>query len=82
MESAMHGSPTSIRLDPDLKKRYDSLAARTGRSRAFYINKALQDSIEEFEYVYNLEQQVLDYRAGKLKTYDLDEVRELLGLEN
>lgn len=82
MVNAIIGKPTTIRLNPQLRRRYDDLAKNTNRSRAFYINKALEESIDEYEYIYNLKQQVEDYRAGKLKTYSLDEVGDILGLDD
>ncbi len=73
---------TSMRIPSDLNDRYTRLAKGTGRSRSFYINEALAESIDRLEYEYGILRQVEDWRAGKLETYSLDEVRVHCGLEN
>lgn len=75
-------SPTSVRLSPELEERLSRLASSTGRSKAFYISQAIENELDRLEYIYGLRQQVEDYRAGKLETYSLDEVGELLGLDD
>ena len=74
--------PTSVRLSPSIDERLTRLADATGRSKTFYITQALENELERLEYVYGLRQQVEDYRAGQLKTYSLDEVGEMLGLDD
>ena len=73
---------TSMRIPADLSERYGNLATTTGRPRAFYYTEALKESIERLEYEYGILKQVEDYRAGRLETYSLDEVREHCGLED
>lgn len=73
---------TSMRIPSDLNDRYTRLAKGTGRSRSFYINEALAESIDRLEYEYGILRQVEDWRAGKLETYSLDEVRTHCGLED
>jgi len=45
------------------------------------MTAALADSIDQFEYEYGILKQVEDFRAGRLETYSLDEVREMLKLD-
>lgn len=73
---------TTIRMPQDLETRYNRLATSTGRSRTFYLRKALEESIDKLEYEYGLLRQVEDWRAGRLETYTLDEVRQHCGLED
>ena len=73
---------TSMRIPSDLNDRYTRLAKGTGRSRSFYINEALAESIDRLEYEYGILRQVEDWRAGKLETYSLDEGRTHCGLED
>lgn len=73
---------TALRLPEDLAKRYDRLAKETGRTKTYYMTEALADSIDQLEYEYGILKQVEDYRAGRLKTYGLDEVGEMLGLDD
>lgn len=74
--------PTTLRMPSDLEARYSNLASSTGRSKSFYLTRALSDSIDKLEYEFGILRQVEDWRAGKLKTYSLDEVGEILGLDD
>lgn len=49
-------------------------------SRSYYVNEALADSIDRFEYEYGILRDIEDYRAGRLETYSIDEVRAHCGL--
>ena len=66
----------------ELNERYSRLAKETGRSRSFYVNEALQEAIDRFEYEYGILKDIEDYRAGRLETYSIDEVRAHCGLAN
>lgn len=57
------------------------LAETVGRSGEFLMSEAPEHSIDKLEYEFGLLKKVEDYRAGKLETYSLDEVREALGLD-
>jgi RHH-type rel operon transcriptional repressor/antitoxin RelB len=76
----MATAATALRMPEDLAVRYEKLAKSTGRTKTFYMNEALADSIDRLEYEYGLLQQVEDYRSGKLETYSLEEVRQHCGL--
>lgn len=78
----MATASTALRMPVDLADRYERLAKSTGRTKTFYMNEALADSIDRLEYEYGLLQQVEDFRAGKLETYSLEEVRQHCGLED
>ena len=45
---------TSMRIPTELNERYSRLAKETGRSRCFYGNDALQDSLDRFVYAYGI----------------------------
>lgn len=70
-----------VRVPDNVVGRYDSLAKQTGRTRSYYVNEALASEIDRLEYEYGIMRQVEDYRAGRLKTYSLDEVRAHCGLD-
>jgi RHH-type rel operon transcriptional repressor/antitoxin RelB len=71
---------TSIRLDPAIEQRLDHLAAVTGRTKAYYLRELIQNGLDDLEDLYLAEQRLIDVRAGKSKTYTLDEVEKRLGL--
>lgn len=78
----MATTATALRMPEELASRYDRLAKSTGRTRTYYMNEALAESIDRLEYEYGILKDVEDWRAGRLKTYSLDEVGEMLGLDD
>ncbi len=74
--------PTSVRLPPAIERRLTALAAKTGRSKAFYLREIIEKGIEDAEDYY-LGAQVLErVRSGKERVFTLDEVERDLGLED
>ena len=73
---------TSLRLDPQIEQRYETLARQTHRAKSFYMRQALEEAIDRMEFEYRVLSTVEDVRAGRLKTYALDELEEYLGLDD
>jgi RHH-type rel operon transcriptional repressor/antitoxin RelB len=44
--------PTSIRLSAETEKRLDVLAAKTGRSKAYYLREMTERGLEDMEDYY------------------------------
>jgi RHH-type transcriptional regulator, rel operon repressor / antitoxin RelB len=42
----------ALRLPPDIEKRLDKLAAKTGRTKSFYAREAILSYIEDLEDTY------------------------------
>ena len=67
---------TTVRLDPEIEKRLDLLARKTGRTKSFYLRKALQQHLDDIE----------DYYLGMLalentrRTYTSEKAKRELGL--
>jgi RHH-type rel operon transcriptional repressor/antitoxin RelB len=38
-----------VRLEPELEKRLDAIAAKTGRSKSYYVREAIRAMIEDWE---------------------------------
>ncbi len=72
--------PTSVRLPKELDQRLSTLAADTGRSKAFYIREAIAEYIEDLEDIYLAEKVLQRVREGKETLYTLEEVEQNLGL--
>ena len=70
---------TSVRLSPEYEARLNRLAESTGRSKSFYIKEAITSAMDRLEYEYGILKDAEDYRAGRLETSSLAEVRERLG---
>ncbi|CAG0948809.1 hypothetical protein BURK2_00058 [Burkholderiales bacterium] len=70
----------SLRLPDEVCERLESLAALTGRSKTFYMIEAILEHLDDLEDLYLAEQRLIDIRAGRSRTYTLDEVERDLGL--
>ena len=70
----------SLRLPENLSKRLTRLAKRTGRSKTFYMVEAIREHLDDLEDLYLAEQRTQALRAGRSRTYTLDEVEKRLGL--
>ena len=70
----------SVRLPDDIANRLNQLAALTGRSKSFYITEAILEHLDDLEDIYLAEKRLEDIRAGRSKTYTLEEVERDLGL--
>ena len=44
--------PTSVRLDPAVEARLESLARVTGRSKAFYLRELINQGLDDLEDAY------------------------------
>ena len=64
----------AIRLPESIEKRLEKLAKRTGRTKTFYAREAILKHLEDLEDVYAAERVLERVRAGKEKTFTLNEV--------
>jgi len=74
--------PTTIRLNPEIEQRLDFLALETGRSKAFYLRKIIEDNISDLEDYYLASNTLERVRAGKEEILSDQDVRKELGLED
>lgn len=72
----------AIRLPAEIEMRLETLAESTGRTKTFYVREAILEHLDDLEDLYLAEQSLLDIRAGRSRTYTLDEVEQELGLGN
>jgi RHH-type rel operon transcriptional repressor/antitoxin RelB len=73
---------TSIRLSPELGSRLDRLAAKTGRTKAFYLRQIIEAGISEMEEYYLAADTLERVRKGQEKVYSSASVRNDLGLDD
>ena len=73
---------TSVRRSDKTAEKLDKLSRLTGRSKYYYLREAIESSIDQLLYEYTLLNEVEEIRAGKAKTYSLEEVKAELGLED
>jgi RHH-type rel operon transcriptional repressor/antitoxin RelB len=70
----------AIRLPEEIESRLEALAKATGRTKTFYAREAIIEYIEDLEDIYLAEKRLEDLRAGRSRTYTLEEVERELGL--
>lgn len=70
----------AIRLPEEIEIRLENLAKATGRTKTYYAREAILEYLEDMEDLYTAEQRMADIKAGRSKTYTLDEVKSRLGL--
>ena len=78
MSTARSHAPSSSILR---SRRLTALAERTGRTKSFYMNRAIESALEEIELAYSLQAELEDIRSGRATSVSLDEVVKSLGLE-
>ena len=71
----------SVKLDPEIDARLTALAQRTGRTKSFYMNRAIESALEEIKMAYSLQAELEDIRAGRVESVSLDEAVKTLGPE-
>ena len=74
--------PTTVRLPEEAENRLNILAKQTGRTKSFYIKKAILGQLDEMEDIYMGEATLERVRQGNEKTYSLSDVRKELDLES
>ena len=72
----------ALRLPQEVEERLDRLALLTGRSKSFYAREAIVEHLDDLEDIYMAEKVLEDIRAGREKTYTMEEVERELGLEH
>jgi len=73
-------SAVSLRLPDEISDRLEHLSKETGRTKTFYMIQAIKEHLDDLEDLYLAEQRLIENRAGRSKTYTLDEVERDLGL--
>lgn len=72
----------SIRLPHEIEDRLEKLAAKTGRSKSFYVREAVIEHLGDIEDVYIAERRLGDIRAGRTHTVSLEKVMKRYGIVN
>ena len=67
----------SVRLDPKIEKRLEDLAAKTGRTKTYYVREAILAHLEDMEDRYL----ALERLENPAQRWTLDEVEQELDLE-
>jgi RHH-type rel operon transcriptional repressor/antitoxin RelB len=73
---------TSVRLAPETEQRLNHLASNTGRTKAYYLRKIIEQGIEEMEDYYLAADVLERVRKGQEQMYSSADVRKDLGLDD
>ncbi len=71
----------AIRLSPEIEKRLEDLAKKTGRTKTFYVREAITEYIEDLEDIYLAEKRLEGIRSGRSKTIPIEEIMSRYDLE-
>ncbi|MBN8713799.1 MAG: ribbon-helix-helix protein, CopG family [Xanthomonadales bacterium] len=71
---------TSIRIAPDIEKRLEDLAARTGRTKAYYLRELIRSGLDDVEDYYLAADVLERVRKGEEPVTSLSDVERKLGL--
>ena len=69
----------AVRLPEDIERRLGELAKATGRTKSYYAREAIIEKLEDLEDIYYAEKVLEDIKAGRSRTYSLEEVKRELG---
>ena len=72
----------AIRLPPEIEKRLERLAKKTGRTKTFYAREAILNHLEDLEDAYIAEKALDEFYKSGEKAIPLAEVLKDLGLDN
>ena len=72
--------PLSIRLTAEEEARLDALAARTGRSKTFYVRQAIEAHLNELEELYWADEAVREWKASGKKSRPARQLWHELGV--
>ena len=64
----------NVRLDETTDARLESLANRTGRSKAFYINEAIEGFPEDYEDYFLAKDALDEFRQSDDAAIDIDSI--------
>lgn len=73
---------TTVRLPQDLEDRLNRVAEESGQPKSYYLRSLLAENIDRLEWELELDRKVADIRAGRRRTYSLEEVERELGVED
>jgi RHH-type rel operon transcriptional repressor/antitoxin RelB len=74
--------PTSIRLTESEEDRLDSLAQKTGRTKAFYLRELVERGLQDLEDYYLANEVFKRVEQGQEEVLSSELVKKELGLEH
>jgi RHH-type rel operon transcriptional repressor/antitoxin RelB len=72
----------SIRLPHEIEERLETLSAKTGRRKSFYVKEAILDHLDDIEDTYLAEKRLERLNSGRKQTIPLQEVMKRYEMDN
>lgn len=69
----------ALRLPPEIERRLEELARKTGRSKSFYAREAILEHLEDLEDTYLAEEAAAEHFSSGGRTLSMAEVLERYG---
>jgi RHH-type rel operon transcriptional repressor/antitoxin RelB len=73
--------PTSINLSPEISKRLDRLADKTGRTKAFYLRLIIESGLSDMEDYYSDADAQEQAHKGEEKVFSAQAAKKDLGAD-
>jgi len=64
----------NIRLDEELDRRLEALAARTGRTKAFYAGEAIEGFLDDWEDYFLAKDALTEFRESGEPSIPVDDI--------
>ncbi len=80
MNEVPQNKTLSTRIPSALYDRIDMLAKETGRTKSYYVQKMLENSIEDLELLHLAKMRSEEARSGKSRVYTWEEIKAQNGL--
>lgn len=71
----------ALRLPEEIEERLKRLAKITNRTKSYYAREAIIRHLTDLEDIYLAETRLENTRAGRSRTYTLDELEKDIGLD-
>ena len=72
----------ALRLPEEIEKRLTRLARITNRTKSYYAREAIIRHLTDLEDIYLAETRLEDTKAGRSRTFTLDELEKDIGLDS
>ncbi len=71
----------AIRLPESIESRLEKLAAKTGRTKSYYVREAILNQLDDLEDYYLAERRFAAIESGKTKPIPMAELLKRYGLD-
>ena len=70
----------AVQLPPEIERRLEELAERTGKPTSFHVEQAVLEHLDELDDINLAEQRLAEIKAGRTRSVSLDSLIAKYGL--